>query len=182
EAMETVGKDGVLTVQDSRTSDTYLDVVEGMEIDRGYISPHFVTNPERMVVEMEDCLILLTTKKIMAVDQITNILNQVHQSGREILIVAPEVGGDALNAMVINKLKKVLKIAAVKAPGYGDKQMPMLQDIAVLTGATLIDEGTGNKIEDATIEQLGRAESVRITSGTTTIIGGAGKKEDIKAR
>jgi chaperonin GroEL len=175
-AMEKVGNEGVITVEEAKSMDTELEVVEGMQFDRGYISPYFITNPDKMVAELEDAYILLHEKKLSNLQSMLPILEAVVQSGRSLLIVS------ALATLVVNKLRGGLKVAAVKAPGFGDRRKAMLEDIAVLTGGQLISEDLGIKLENVTLDMLGRAKRVRIDKENTTIIGGAGKKPDINAR
>jgi len=182
EAMEKVGKDGVITVEEAKGIETYLEVVEGMQFDRGYISPYFVTDPDNMKVELEDPYILIHDKKISSMKDLLPILEQVARSGKPLLIIAEDVEGEALATLVVNKLRGVLRVAAVKAPGFGDRRKAMLQDIAILTGGTLISEEQGYKLENAKLEYLGRAKKVTIDKDNTTIVGGEGKPEEIKAR
>lgn len=181
-AMEKVGKEGVITVEESKTAQTELDVVEGMQFDRGYLSPYFVTNPERMEAALEDAYVLIFDKKISAMKDMIGVLEGVAKSGRPLLIIAEDVEGEALATLVVNKLRGTLQVAAVKAPGFGDRRKAMLEDIAVLTGGTVISEDTGMKLEQATIQTLGTAKRVVIDKDNTTIIDGAGKKADIQAR
>lgn len=181
-AMEKVGKDGVITLEESKTAETTLDVVEGMQFDRGYLSPYFATNTEAMEVNLEDPYILLYDKKISSMKDLLPILEQVAKQGKALLIVAEDVDGEALATLVVNKIRGTLKVAAVKAPGFGDRRKAMLQDIAILTGGQLVSEETGAKLEDAPITVLGRAKSVTITKDNTTIVEGAGNAEAIKAR
>jgi len=182
EAMEKVGKEGVITVEEAKGLETTLKVVEGMQFDRGYVSPYFVTDPARMVAELEDPYILITEKKISAMADLIPLLEQVVRTGKPILIIAEEVEGEALATLVVNKLRGTLKVAAVKAPGFGDRRKEMLQDIAVLTGGKVIADELGRKLEQATLADLGRAKRVTIDKDTTTIVDGAGKKSDIQAR
>src|SRR5947209_10780885 len=181
-AMETVGNEGVITVEEAKSLATEMDVVEGMQFDRGYISPYFVTNAERMVAEFEDAYILLHEKKLSSLQALLPVLEAVVQSGRPLLIVAEDIEGEALATLVVNKLRGGLKVAAVKAPGFGDRRKAMLEDIAVLTGGQVISEDLGIKLENVTLDMLGRAKRVRIEKENTTIIDGAGKKKDIEAR
>jgi chaperonin GroEL len=181
-AMEKVGKEGVITVEEAKTTETELEVVEGMQFDRGYISPYFVTNPDKMVAELEDASILLHEKKLSNLQSMLPILEATVQSGRPLLIVAEDIEGEALATLVVNKLRGGLKVAAVKAPGFGDRRKAMLEDIAILTGGQLISEDLGIKLENVTLDMLGRAKRVRVEKENTTIIGGAGKKPDITAR
>ena len=181
-AMEKVGKDGVITLEESKTAETTLDVVEGMQFDRGYLSPYFATNTDTMEVNLEDPFILLYDKKISSMKDLLPILEQVAKQGKALLIVAADVDGEALATLVVNKIRGTLKVAAVKAPGFGDRRKAMLQDIAILTGGALVSEETGAKLEDAPITVLGRAKSVTITKDNTTIVEGAGNADAIKAR
>ncbi|MBF0139050.1 MAG: chaperonin GroEL [Magnetococcales bacterium] len=182
EAMDKVGKEGVITVDEAKSMDTTLDVVEGMQFDRGYLSPYFVTNAEKMVVEMDNPSILLVEKKVSNLQQILPILESVVQASRPLLIVAEDVEGDALATLVVNKLRGGLKVCAVKAPGFGDRRKAMLEDVAILTGGTVASEDLGVKLENVTINMLGKARSVIISKDETTIIDGAGQSEQIKAR
>ncbi len=182
EAMRKVGNEGVITVEEAKSLETELDIVEGMQFDRGYISPYFVTNPEKMTVELEDPYILIHEKKLSSLQAMLPVLEAVVQSGRPLLIIAEDVEGEALATLVVNKLRGGLKVAAVKAPGFGDRRKAMLEDIAVLTGGTVISEDLGIKLENVTLEMLGRAKRVSIDKENTTIVDGAGKKEDIEAR
>jgi chaperonin GroEL len=182
QAMEKVGKEGVITVEEAKGLETTLDVVEGMQFDRGYVSPYFVTNRERMEVELDDPYILISEKKISAMADLIPILEQVAKSGRPILIIAEEVEGEALATLVVNKLRGVLNVSAVKAPGFGDRRKEMLKDIAVLTGGQVVSEELGNKFENVTLSDLGRSKRVKIDKDNTTIIDGAGKKADIEGR
>jgi chaperonin GroEL len=181
-AMQKVGNEGVITVEEAKSLDTELDVVEGMQFDRGYISPYFVTNAEKMVAELEDPYILLHEKKLSGLQAMLPVLEAVVQSGRPLLIIAEDVEGEALATLVVNKLRGGLKVAAVKAPGFGDRRKAMLEDIAVLTQGQLISEDLGIKLENVTLDMLGRAKKVRIEKENTTIIDGSGKKNDILAR
>ena len=182
EAMTKVGKEGVITVEEAKGTDTTVDVVEGMQFDRGYISPYFVTNSEKMEVELQNPYILIYDKKISAMKDILHILEKVAQSSRPLLIIAEDLEGEALATLVVNKLRGTLKVAAVKAPGFGDRRKEMLQDIAVLTKGTVISEEQGYKLENADLTYLGQAASVNIDKDNTTIVGGAGEKETITAR
>jgi len=182
EAMEKVGKDGVITVEEAKGTETYLDTVEGMQFDRGYLSPYFVTNSDTMTAEMEEPYILIFDKKISNMKDLLPILEKVVQSGKPLLIIAEDVEGEALATLVVNKLRGSLKIAAVKAPGFGDRRKAMLEDIGILTGGTVISEERGYKLENATLDFLGTADRVNIDKDTTTIVGGKGKDSDIKAR
>jgi chaperonin GroEL len=182
EAMEKVGKDGVITIEESRNIDTYVDVVEGMQFDRGYISPYFVTNPDKMTTELEDALILIHDKKISSMKDLLPILEQVVRLNKPLLIIAEDVEGEALATLVVNKLRGTLRVAAVKAPGFGDRRKAMLEDIAILTGGTVISEEQGYKLEHATVDYLGKAKKVTIDKDNTTIVGGQGSPDKIKAR
>jgi chaperonin GroEL len=182
EAMEKVGKDGVITVEEAKTMDTSLEVVEGMQFDRGYLSPYFVTDPERMEVILEDPHILIHEKKISSMKDLLPVLERVAQSGKSLLIIAEDVEGEALATLVVNKLRGTLKVAAVKAPGYGDRRKAMLEDVAILTNGRAITEDLGIKLENLTLEDLGRAKKVTIDKDNTTIIGGAGAKKAIEGR
>ena len=182
DAMEKVGKDGVITLEESKTAETTLEVVEGMQFDRGYLSPYFATNTDTMEVNLENPFILLYDKKISSMKDLLPILEQVAKQGKSLLIVAEDVDGEALATLVVNKIRGTLKVAAVKAPGFGDRRKSMLQDIAILTGGALVSEETGAKLEDAPISVLGRAKSVTITKDNTTIVEGAGDAANIKAR
>jgi chaperonin GroEL len=181
-AMEKVGNEGVITVEEAKSIQTELDIVEGMQFDRGYISPYFITNAEKMVAELDDPYILIHEKKLSALQPMLPLLEAVVQSGRPLLIIAEDVEGEALATLVVNKLRGGLKVAAVKAPGFGDRRKAMLEDIAILTGGEVISEDLGVKLENVTLAMLGRAKKVRIEKENTTIIEGAGRKEDIKAR
>ncbi|MFN1834558.1 chaperonin GroEL [Balneola sp. MJW-20] len=182
DAMEKVGKDGVITVEEAKGTETYLETVEGMQFDRGYLSPYFVTDSEKMVTEMEDPYILIFDKKISNMKDLLPILEKVVQSGKPLLIIAEDIEGEALATLVVNKLRGSLKIAAVKAPGFGDRRKAMLEDIAILTGGTVISEERGYKLENATLDFLGQAARVTIDKDNTTIVDGNGKEDDIKAR
>ncbi|MFK7048912.1 60 kDa chaperonin [Flavobacterium columnare] len=177
-----VGKEGVITVEEAKGTDTYVDVVEGMQFDRGYLSPYFVTNTEKMEVELERPYILLYDKKVSSLKELLPILEPVAQSSKPLLIIAEDVDGEALSTLVVNKLRGALKIAAVKAPGFGDRRKAMLEDIAILTGGTVISEESGYTLENATLEMLGTAEKVSIDKDNTTIVNGAGDNEMIKNR
>ena len=177
-----VGKEGVITVEEAKGTDTYVDVVEGMQFDRGYLSPYFVTNPEKMEVELERPYILLYDKKVSSLKELLPILEPVAQSGRPLLIIAEDVDGEALSTLVVNKLRGALKIAAVKAPGFGDRRKAMLEDIAILTGGTVIAEESGYTLENTTLEMLGTAEKVTIDKDNTTLVNGAGGADLIKNR
>ena len=182
EAMQKVGNEGVITVEEAKSLESELEVVEGMQFDRGYISPYFITNAEKMVAELEDPHILIYEKKLSGLQPLLPLLEQVVQSGRPLLVIAEDVEGEALATLVVNKLRGGLKVAAVKAPGFGDRRKAMLQDIAVLTGGEMISEDLGIKLENVTVQMLGRAKRVTITKDDTTIVDGAGKKADIEGR
>ena len=182
EAMEKVGKDGVITVEDSKTAETYLETVEGMQFDRGYLSPYFMTNSDNMVSEMEDPYILIHDKKVSNMKDLLPLLEKVVQTGKSVMILAEDVEGEALATLVVNKLRGTFKVLAVKAPGFGDRRKAMLEDIAVLTGGTVISEDAGYKLENATIEYLGTAKRVVSDKDNTTIVGGNGEPDSIKAR
>ncbi len=182
QAFDKVGKEGVITVEEAKGTDTYVDVVEGMQFDRGFLSPYFVTDADKMIADLENPYILLFDKKISNLQEILPILEPVAQSGRPLLIVAEDVEGQALATLVVNKLRAGLKIAAVKAPGFGDRRKAMLEDIAVLTGGTVISEERGFSLENADLSMLGTAENITIDKDHTTIVNGAGNAEDIKAR
>jgi chaperonin GroEL len=182
DAMKKVGNEGVITVEEAKSLETELDVVEGMQFDRGYISPYFVTNADKMRVEMEDPYILINEKKLSGLQELLPLLESVVQTGKPLLIIAEDVEGEALATLVVNKLRGGLKVAAVKAPGFGDRRKAMLQDIATLTNGQAISEDLGIKLENVTLNMLGRAKKVTIDKENTTIVGGAGKKSDIEAR
>jgi chaperonin GroEL len=182
QAMEKVGNEGVITVEEAKSIQTELDVVEGMQFDRGYVSPYFITNAEKMIAELDDPYILIHEKKLSGLQPMLPLLESVVQSGRPLVIVAEDVEGEALATLVVNKLRGGLKVAAVKAPGFGDRRKAMLEDIAILTGGEVISEDLGIKLENVTLNMLGRAKKVRIEKENTTIVEGAGKKEDIKGR
>src|ERR1700748_3830257 len=182
QAMAKVGNEGVITVEEAKSLATELDVVEGMQFDRGYISPYFITNPDKMIAELNDALILIHEKKLTSLQPMLPVLEAVVQSGRPLLIIAEEIEGEALATLVVNKLRGGLKVAAVKAPGFGDRRKAMLEDIAVLTTGTMLAEDLGIKLENVTLQMLGKAKRVRIEKENTTIIDGAGKKQDIQAR
>lgn len=182
EAMEKVGNDGVITVEEAKTAITELEVVEGMQFDRGYLSPYFVTNSEKMRVELEDAYILIHEKKLSNLQSIVPLLESVVQSGRPLVIVAEDVEGEALATLVVNRLRGGLKVAAVKAPGFGDRRKAMLEDIAILTGGNVVSEDLGVKLENVTLEMLGRAKKVVIEKENTTIVEGAGARDDITGR
>ncbi|MDP3408877.1 chaperonin GroEL [Bosea sp. (in: a-proteobacteria)] len=181
-AMQKVGNEGVITVEEAKTAETELDVVEGMQFDRGYLSPYFITNSEKMVAELEDPYILIFEKKLSSLQAMLPILEAVVQTGKPLLIIAEDVEGEALATLVVNKLRGGLKVAAVKAPGFGDRRKAMLEDISILTAGQMISEDLGIKLETVTLAMLGRAKKVRIEKENTTIIDGAGKKKDIEAR
>ncbi|KJS20904.1 MAG: molecular chaperone GroEL [Hoeflea sp. BRH_c9] len=182
EAMQKVGNEGVITVEEAKTAESELEVVEGMQFDRGYLSPYFVTNPDKMVAELEDVYILLHEKKLSNLQAMLPVLEAVVQTSKPLLIISEDVEGEALATLVVNKLRGGLKIAAVKAPGFGDRRKAMLEDIAILTGGQVISEDIGIKLENVTLEMLGRAKKVSITKETTTIVDGAGKKKEIEGR
>lgn len=180
-AMEKVGKDGIITVGDSKTIETTLDVVEGMQFDKGYLSPYFITNPENMSAELDNCLILITDKKISSAKEIVPLLEQLAQKGSvPLLIIAEDVDSEALQMLVLNKIKAGLQVCAVKAPGFGDKRKALLKDIAIVTGGTVITEELGLTLEDTQLDQLGRAKRVKVSSEETTLIGGMGNPQEIK--
>ncbi|MBL8771662.1 MAG: chaperonin GroEL [Phenylobacterium sp.] len=181
-AMEKVGNEGVITVEEAKTAETELDVVEGMQFDRGYLSPYFITNAEKMEADLEEPLILLFEKKLSSLQPLLPVLEAVVQSGRPLLIIAEDVEGEALATLVVNKLRGGLRVAAVKAPGFGDRRKAMLEDIATLTGGTLISEDLGIKLESVTLDMLGKAKKVTITKDDTTIVDGSGDKADIEGR
>jgi len=182
EAMKRVGKDGVITVEEAKGTETTVDVVEGMRFDRGYLSAYFVTNTEKMEAELEGAYILIYDKKISSMKDLLPILEKVVQTGKPLVIIAEDIEGEALATLVVNRIRGSLKIAAVKAPGFGDRRKEMLQDIAILTGGTVISEEQGRKLDDATIEDLGRAEKISINKDNTVIVNGAGAKDNIQAR
>ena len=182
DAMQKVGNEGVITVEENKGLDTETEVVEGMQFDRGYLSPYFITNADKMVAELEDCLVLLHEKKLSSLQPMVPLLETVIQSGKPLLIIAEDVEGEALATLVVNKLRGGLKIAAVKAPGFGDRRKAMLQDIAILTGGQVISEDLGMKLENVGIDMLGSAKKIRITKDDTTVVDGAGAKGEIEAR
>lgn len=182
DAMQRVGNEGVITVEENKGLETETDVVEGMQFDRGYLSPYFITNPDKMIADMEDCLVLLHEKKLSSLQPMVPLLETVIQSGKPLLIIAEDVDGEALATLVVNKLRGGLKIAAVKAPGFGDRRKAMLQDIAILTGGQVISEDLGMKLESVTIDMLGTAKKIAITKDETTIVDGNGEKAEIEAR
>src|SRR3569623_104596 len=182
EAMEKVGNEGVITVEEAKTAETELEVVEGMQFDRGYLSPYFVTNQDKMRVELEDPYVLIHEKKLSNLQAMLPVLEAVVQSGKPLVIISEDVEGEALATLVVNKLRGGLKVAAVKAPGFGDRRKAMLEDIAILTGGTVISEDLGIKLENVTLNMLGRAKKVLIEKEKTTIVSGSGKKAEIEAR
>ena len=182
DAMSKVGRDGVITVEEAKGTDTEVKVVEGMQFDRGYISPYFMTNADKMEAVLDDPYILLTDKKISTMEDLMPVLEPIAREGRSLLIIAEDVDGQALTTLVVNRLRGTLKVAAVKAPGFGDRRKEMLQDIAILTGATVISEERGFSLQNATLQMLGKAEKVTITKENTTIVGGEGSKEEIAER
>ena len=182
DAMQKVGNEGVITVEENKGMETETDVVEGMQFDRGYLSPYFVTNPDKMIADLDDCMILLHEKKLSSLQPMVPLLEQVIQSQKPLLIIAEDVEGEALATLVVNKLRGGLKIAAVKAPGFGDRRKAMLQDIAILTGGQVISEDLGMKLESVTMDMLGSAKKIEITKDETTIVDGAGEKAEIEAR
>ncbi len=182
DAMEKVGKDGVITVEEAKGTETHLETVEGMQFDRGYLSPYFVTNSEKMTTELEDPYILIFDKKISNMKDLLPVLEKVIQTGKPLLIIAEDIEGEALATLVVNKLRGTLKIASVKAPGFGDRRKAMLEDIAILTGGTVISEERGYKLENATLDFLGQSARVSIDKDNTTLVDGKGKEDDIKAR
>jgi len=182
DAFEKVGKDGVITVEEAKGTDTTLDVVEGMQFDRGYLSPYFVTNPDSMETVLEDAYILIHDKKISTMKDLLPVLEKVAQTGAPLLVIAEDIEGEALATLVVNKLRGTLKVAAVKAPGFGDRRKAMLEDVATLTGGTVISEEKGYRLENATMEYLGRAKRIVINKDNTTVVDGAGSADDIKAR
>ncbi len=182
DAMQRVGNEGVITVEENKGLETETEVVEGMQFDRGFLSPYFVTNPDKMIAEMEDCLVLLHEKKLSSLQPMVPLLETVIQSGKPLLIIAEDVDGEALATLVVNKLRGGLKIAAVKAPGFGDRRKAMLQDLGILTGGQVISEDLGMKLENVTIDMLGSAKKIQITKDETTIVDGNGEKAEIEAR
>jgi chaperonin GroEL len=182
EAMEVVGKDGVITVEENKSMETTLDVVEGMQFDRGYLSAYFITNAEKMEAVFENPYILLTDKKLSNIQDILPILEQIVQQGRKLLIIAEDVEGEALTTLIVNKLKGTFDCVAVKSPGFGDRRKAMMEDLAVLTGGTVISEELGYELKEATLDMLGTATSIKVDKENTTIVGGAGKKKDITDR
>lgn len=182
DAMAKVSKDGVITVEEAKGTDTYSDVVEGMQFDRGYLSPYFITNADEMEAEMDRAYILIYDKKISTMKDLLPIIEKVAQQGAQLLIIAEDVDGEALATLVVNKIRGTIKVCAVKAPGFGDRRKEMLQDIAILTGGTVVSEEMGHKLEQADLSYLGRAERITVDKDNTTIVGGKGKKDDIKGR
>src|SRR6202051_4028311 len=182
QAMQKVGNEGVITVEEAKALDTEVEIVEGMQFDRGYLSPYFITNAEKMVAELEDAFVLLHEKKLSGLQAMLPVLEAVVQSGKPLLIIAEDIEGEALATLVVNKLRGGLKVAAVKAPGFGDRRKAMLEDIAVLTAGQVISEDLGIKLENVTLDMLGSAKRVRIDKDNTTVIDGAGKKKDIDGR
>ena len=182
EAMQKVGNEGVITVEEAKSLESELDVVEGMQFDRGYLSPYFITNADKMIAELEEPYLLIHEKKLASLQPLLPVLEAVVQTGKPLLIIAEEVEGEALATLVVNKLRGGLKVAAVKAPGFGDRRKAMLEDIAILTNGQVISEDLGIKLENVTLDMLGRAKRVRVEKENTTIIDGAGKKKDIEGR
>ena len=180
--MEKVGHDGVITIEESKTAETYSEVVEGMQFDRGYITPYMVTDTEKMEANLDDALILITDKKISNIQELLPVLEQVVQAGKKLLIIAEDVEGDALSTLIVNRLRGTLNVVCVKAPGFGDRRKEMLQDIAILTGGTVISSDVGLELKEAQLSQLGQARQVKVTKENTTIVNGAGSSEEIKAR
>ena len=182
EAMEKVGHDGVITIEESKTAETYSEVVEGMQFDRGYITPYMVTDTEKMEANLDDALILITDKKISNIQELLPVLEQVVQAGKKLLIIAEDVEGDALSTLIVNRLRGTLNVVCVKAPGFGDRRKEMLQDIAILTGGTVISADVGLDLKEAQLDMLGQARQINVTKDNTTIVNGAGDSEAIKAR
>ena len=182
EAMEKVGHDGVITIEESKTAETYSEVVEGMQFDRGYITPYMVTDTEKMEANLDDALILITDKKISNIQELLPVLEQVVQAGKKLLLIAEDVEGEALSTLIVNRLRGTLNVVCVKAPGFGDRRKEMLQDIAILTGGTVISSDVGLELKEAQLSQLGQARQVKVTKENTTIVNGAGSSEEIKAR
>ncbi|MBR4900305.1 MAG: chaperonin GroEL, partial [Victivallales bacterium] len=178
EAMEKVGNDGVITLEESKTAETFYEIVEGMQFDKGFLSPYFITNPDTMACEMENAMVLLHEKKISNLRDMLPLLEKVVSSGKPLLIIAEDIDGEALTALVVNRLKGILNVCAVKAPGFGDRRKAMLQDIGIMTGGTVISEDLGVKLENVTLEMLGSVKQATITKDSITMIGGAGKKAD----
>ncbi|MCD7947348.1 MAG: chaperonin GroEL [Oscillospiraceae bacterium] len=182
EAMEKVGHDGVITVEESKTAETYSDVVEGMQFDRGYITPYMVTDTEKMEAVLDDALVLITDKKISSIQDLLPILEQIVQSGKKLLIIAEDVEGDALSTLIVNRLRGTLNVVCVKAPGFGDRRKEMLEDIAILTGGTVVSSDMGYELKEATMDMLGRARQIKVSKENTIIVDGAGAQNDIKSR
>jgi chaperonin GroEL len=182
EAMDKVGKDGVITVEEAKSMETSLEIVEGMQFDRGYVSPYFVTNPEKMVAHLEDCYILLNEKKVSSMKDLLPILEKIAKLGKPLLIIAEDIEGEALATLVVNRLRGTLQVCAVKAPGFGDRRKEMLKDIATLTGGTVVSEELGQKLENVTLEQLGQAKRITVDKDNTTIVEGKGKGKEIEGR
>jgi len=182
EAMEKVGSDGVITVEESKTAETYSEVVEGMQFDRGYVTPYMCTDTEKMEAVLDEPVVLITDKKISSVQELLPLLEQVVQSGKKLLVIAEDVEGEALNTLIVNKLRGTLNVCCVKAPGYGDRRKEMLEDIAILTGGTVVSEEVGLELKDATMDLLGKAKQVKVTKENTLIVGGSGSADKIKAR
>lgn len=182
EAMEKVTADGVITIEESKTAETYSEVVEGMQFDRGYITPYMVTDTDKMEAVIDDAYILITDKKISAVQEILPLLEQIVQAGKKLVIIAEDIEGEALSTLIVNKLRGTFTCVAVKAPGFGDRRKEMLQDIAILTGGQVISEELGLELKDATMDQLGRAKQVKVQKENTIIVDGAGSSDEIKAR
>ncbi len=180
--MDKVGKEGVITIEDGSGMENELEVVEGMQFDRGYLSPYFITKPDRQVAELDSPLILLRDKKISSVREMLPILEAVARAGKSLVIIAEDIEGEALATLVVNKLRSIVSVVAVKAPGFGDRRKAMLEDIAILTGAKVISDDTGMQLEKATLEDLGTAKRVEVSKENTTIVGGSGKSKDIKGR
>ena len=181
EAMDKVGKEGVITVEDGSGLENELEVVEGMQFDRGYLSPYFITKPDRQVAELDNPVILLRDKKISSVRELLPILEAVARAGKPLVIIAEDIEGEALATLVVNKLRSIVSVVAVKAPGFGDRRKAMLEDIAILTGAKVISDDTGMQLEKATLDDLGTAKRVEVSKENTTIVGGAGKPKKSKA-
>ncbi|MEM5779991.1 MAG: chaperonin GroEL, partial [Lawsonibacter sp.] len=182
EAMEKVGHDGVITVEESKTAETYSEVVEGMQFDRGYVTPYMVTDTEKMEAVLDDALILITDKKISSIQEMLPLLEQVVQSGKKLLVIAEDVEGDALSTLIVNRLRGTLNVVCVKAPGFGDRRKEMLQDIAILTGGQVISSDVGLELKEAQLNQMGQARQIKVTKENTTIVNGAGDSAEIKAR
>ncbi|MCI9264695.1 MAG: chaperonin GroEL, partial [Oscillospiraceae bacterium] len=182
EAMEKVGADGVITVEESKTAETYSEVVEGMQFDRGYVTPYMATDMEKMEAVLDEPVILITDKKVSSVQDLLPLLEQVVQTGKKLLIIAEDVEGEALNTLIVNRLRGTLNVCCVKAPGYGDRRKEMLQDIAILTGGTVVSEEVGLDLKETTVDMLGKAKQVKVNKENTIIVGGAGKNADIKNR